>query len=101
MLVKHIRTTKCLAYEMEVNSTTSLTSNFTRLTGKQFIDQFPCNLSEYNITIVYALSNTRTVLSHFGGIGLEDKVAMIANNRIEWASTYYATVSLGAQLVPM
>jgi long-chain acyl-CoA synthetase len=28
-------------------------------------------------------------------------VALISNNRLEWAVAYFATVSLGAQIVPM
>jgi long-chain acyl-CoA synthetase len=41
------------------------------------------------------------VLSKYGKVGYNDKVAMIPNNCIEWASICYATMSLGAQLVPM
>jgi long-subunit acyl-CoA synthetase (AMP-forming) len=44
---------------------------------------------------------TRTMLVREFGIGEHDKVAMISNNKVEWASIMYATVSLGAQLVPM
>lgn len=42
----------------------------------------------------------RNVLSHHG-ISKDDKVAIISNNRIEWATTMYAANSLGAQIVPM
>lgn len=28
-------------------------------------------------------------------------MALISNNRLEWAIAYFATVSLGAQIVPM
>lgn len=34
-------------------------------------------------------------------IGKDDKVALISNNRVEWAVSYYAANSLGAQIVPM
>jgi hypothetical protein len=34
-------------------------------------------------------------------IGMDDKVALISNNRTEWAVTNYATVGLGAAIVPM
>jgi len=34
-------------------------------------------------------------------IGINDKVAMISNNRLEWAIAYYAANTLGAQIVPM
>ena len=34
-------------------------------------------------------------------IGIDDKVALISNNRTEWAIAKYATVGLGAQIVPM
>jgi long-chain acyl-CoA synthetase len=34
-------------------------------------------------------------------IGMDDKVALISNNRLEWAVTKYATVGLGGQIVPM
>ncbi len=42
----------------------------------------------------------RNVLSRHQ-IGKDDKVALISNNRVEWAVAIYATMSLGAQLVPM
>jgi long-chain acyl-CoA synthetase len=42
----------------------------------------------------------RNVLSHHN-IGKNDKVALIANNRVEWAVAQYASAGLGAQLVPM
>lgn len=35
------------------------------------------------------------------GVGKGDKVAMIANNRVEWAVACYATYGLGAAFVPM
>ena len=35
------------------------------------------------------------------GIGRGDKVAIIADNRVEWAVACYATYGLGASLVPM
>jgi long-subunit acyl-CoA synthetase (AMP-forming) len=35
------------------------------------------------------------------GIGKNDKVGIISNNRVEWAVAAYATASLGAQYVPM
>src|SRR6516164_5216310 len=35
------------------------------------------------------------------GIGRGDKVAMIADNRVEWAVACYATYGLGASFVPM
>lgn len=34
-------------------------------------------------------------------IGRDDKVALISDNRVEWAVTYFAANSLGAQLIPM
>lgn len=34
-------------------------------------------------------------------IGVDDKVALISNNRVEWAVAYYATLGMGAQIVPM
>jgi len=34
-------------------------------------------------------------------IGKNDKVAIISNNRIEWAITQYAAVGLGGQIIPM
>ena len=42
----------------------------------------------------------RNVLVHHK-IGRNDSVAIIANNRVEWVVAWYATVSLGAQFVPM
>ena len=42
----------------------------------------------------------RWVLAHHG-IGKNDKVAIISNNRTEWAVVAYASASLGAQYVPM
>jgi long-chain acyl-CoA synthetase len=35
------------------------------------------------------------------GVARGDRVAMIANNRVEWAAAAYATYSLGASFVPM
>ena len=35
------------------------------------------------------------------GVGKGDKVAVISNNRVEWAVAAYATYGLGAQYVPM
>jgi long-chain acyl-CoA synthetase len=35
------------------------------------------------------------------GVGKGDKVAIIANNRVEWAVSAYATYTLGAAFVPM
>ncbi len=46
-------------------------------------------------------SASRTMLFHKYGVAEGDKVAMISNNRVEWATLMYATVSLGAQWVPM
>lgn len=35
------------------------------------------------------------------GVGKDDKVAIISNNRLEWAVAYYAANGRGAQLVPL
>src|SRR5687768_12119735 len=35
------------------------------------------------------------------GVGQGDRVALISNNRLEWAITVHATLSLGAIYVPM
>lgn len=42
----------------------------------------------------------RTALSQVG-LTVDDKVALISNNRAEWAITYYAANGLGAQVVPL
>jgi len=42
----------------------------------------------------------RNVLSHHR-IGRGDQVAIISNNRLEWAVAMYAVTGVGAQLVPM
>ena len=42
----------------------------------------------------------RNVLAHHH-IGRGDKVAIISNNRVEWAIAMYAVTGVGAQLVPM
>lgn len=42
----------------------------------------------------------RNVLTHHQ-VGKGDKVTVISNNRVEWAVAFYATVSVGAALVPM
>jgi acyl-CoA synthetase (AMP-forming)/AMP-acid ligase II len=34
-------------------------------------------------------------------VGRGDKVAIISNNRVEWAVAMYAVTGVGAQLVPM
>ena len=46
------------------------------------------------------VSRVRTILSHHN-VGSNDKVAIISNNRWEWAAIKYAATGLGAQLVPM
>ena len=38
---------------------------------------------------------------HELGLGKDDKVAVISNNRIEWAVACFATASIGGQIVPM
>lgn len=43
----------------------------------------------------------RTILSEKFKITKGDKVSLISNNRVEWPICFYATVSLGAQVVPM
>ena len=43
----------------------------------------------------------RFVLNDKYGIVSGDKVALISNNRLEWAVSMYAVLSLGAQIVPM
>ncbi len=47
------------------------------------------------------MNNTRTVLNKEFSINEHDKVSIISNNKVEWASIMYATCSLGAQIVPM
>jgi len=42
----------------------------------------------------------RNVLAHHN-VGLGDKVAIISNNRLEWAVAMYAVTGVGGQLVPM
>lgn len=42
----------------------------------------------------------RSVLASHN-IGIDDKVAMISDNRVEWAVIYFAANSLGAQIIPM
>jgi long-chain acyl-CoA synthetase len=42
----------------------------------------------------------RSVLASHN-IGMDDKVAMISDNRVEWAVIYFAANSLGAQIIPM
>jgi long-subunit acyl-CoA synthetase (AMP-forming) len=42
----------------------------------------------------------RNVLKHHE-IGVNDKVAIISNNRVEWAVSYFAIMGVGAQVVPM
>lgn len=34
-------------------------------------------------------------------IGINDKVAVICNNRVEWAVAYYGIMGVGAQIIPM
>lgn len=46
------------------------------------------------------VDETRKVLKQHE-IGSDDKVALISNNRVEWASILYATQGLGGQIVPM
>eukprot|EP01038_Epipyxis_sp_PR26KG_P004305 gene4305-6101_t len=46
------------------------------------------------------VENFRKVLKKFS-IGYNDKVAIISNNRLEWAVCAYATFGMGGQFVPM
>lgn len=46
------------------------------------------------------VDNTRKVL-HKLGIGYNSRVAIISNNRVEWAALQFAAMGLGGQLVPM
>lgn len=46
------------------------------------------------------VNRTRNILAHLG-VKKGDRVASISNNRWEWAAVTYATMSLGAQVVPM
>jgi hypothetical protein len=46
------------------------------------------------------IQRMRNVLVHHN-ILKNDKIALISNNRVEWAVAFYAASSLGAQLVPM
>lgn len=41
------------------------------------------------------------VVLHQHKIGMEDKVAIISNNRLEWAVAKYAANGVGGQIVPM
>lgn len=47
-----------------------------------------------------AVQRFRNVLQHHG-VGFDDKVAIISNNRTEWAVIAYATMGMGGQIVPM
>lgn len=48
----------------------------------------------------HEVQKLRNVLAHHK-IEKGDKVALISNNRVEWAVTMYAVTGMGAQLVPM
>lgn len=50
--------------------------------------------------IALKVQQFRNVLKHHN-IGKNDKVAIISNNRVEWAVCSYATLGVGAQIVPM
>ena len=54
------------------------------------------NYSEFDVEV----AKCRIVLNEHN-ISKEDKVALISNNRLEWATIKYATVGLGGQIVPM
>jgi long-chain acyl-CoA synthetase len=54
------------------------------------------NYSEFDVEV----SKCRIVLKEHH-IGKDDKVALISNNRTEWAVMKFATVGLGGQIVPM
>jgi hypothetical protein len=51
---------------------------------------------DFNVLVDY----TRGVLDLLG-VKKDEKVALICNNRVEWAASLYATVGRGGQLVPM
>jgi long-chain acyl-CoA synthetase len=46
------------------------------------------------------IEKTRKAFSQLG-VGRNDKVALISNNRWEWATITYGTLGLGGQVVPM
>jgi len=48
----------------------------------------------------HMIDKTRTVLQQLG-IKQDGRVAIISNNRLEWAVISFATMSLGAQMIPM
>eukprot|EP01040_Poterioochromonas_malhamensis_P003296 gene3296-3514_t len=48
----------------------------------------------------HSVKKTRTVLQSFK-LEKNNKVALISNNRWEWAAVAYATMGLGGQIVPM
>lgn len=54
------------------------------------------NYSEFDVEV----AKFRIALTELH-IGKDDKVAIISNNRVEWAVAKYATVGLGGQIVPM
>ena len=54
------------------------------------------NYAEFDVEV----AKCRIVLKE-NKIGKDDKVALISNNRLEWATLKYATVGLGGQIVPM
>lgn len=68
-----------------------------RLFGVRNGDKFDwMNYKDFGVLV----DNTRKVL-HKHGVGYNSRVALISNNRIEWAAIQFATMSLGGQMVPM
>lgn len=54
------------------------------------------SFSEFDVEV----GKCRIVLNEMK-VGKNDKVALISNNRVEWAIIKYATVGVGGQIVPM
>ncbi len=67
------------------------------LFGTKYRDNFNwMTYKEFN----FQVASMRYVLDKHN-IMKHDRVAIISNNRVEWAVTMYAAMSLGAQVVPM
>ena len=54
----------------------------------------------YLLFLCEQVEKCRSVLASHN-VGIDDKVAMISDNRVEWAVTFFAANSLGAQIIPM
>lgn len=81
--------------ELQQKATTAYTTN--PIFGTKVENAYEwISFSEFDVEV----GKCRIALNEMS-VGKNDKVALISNNRVEWATVMYATFGVGAQIVPM